>query len=56
MALVDAPALQPSDWRMGRVTMVHPGQDEIVRVVTVRTQDGFLKRPVVKLVRLPVSS
>lgn len=56
MVLVDAPALQPSDWRMGRVTMVHPGQDEIVRVVTVRTQDGILKRPVIKLVRLPVSS
>jgi len=54
MVIVEAPNRPPSEWRLGRVTEVHPGQDKIVRVVTVRTQDGTYKRPVVKLVRLPV--
>jgi len=34
---------------------VHPGKDEVVRVVTLRTSNGTeLKRPVVKLCKLPV--
>ena len=45
----------PSKWKLGIVTAVHPGKDEVVRVVTLRTSNGTeLKRPVVKLCRLPV--
>ncbi|XP_060855473.1 uncharacterized protein LOC132933172 [Metopolophium dirhodum] len=45
----------PSKWKLGIITTVHPGKDEVVRVVTVRTSNGTeLKRPVVKLCRLPV--
>ncbi|XP_060871376.1 uncharacterized protein LOC132945621 [Metopolophium dirhodum] len=54
MVIVEAPSRPPTEWRLGRVTEVHPGSDEVVRVVSVRTQDGVYKRPVVKLVRLPV--
>jgi len=54
MVIVEAPNRPPSDWRLGRVTEVHPGADKTVRVVTVRTKDGTYQRPVVKLVRLPV--
>lgn len=53
MVIVEVPARPPTEWCLGRVTEVHPGYDD-VRVVSVRTQDGVYKRPVVKLVRLPV--
>lgn len=56
MVIVEAPSRPPAEWRLGRVTEVHPGADDVVRVVSVRTQDGVFKRPVAKLVRLPVES
>lgn len=54
MVIVEAPSRPPTEWRLGRITEVHPGSDDVVRVVSVRTQDGVYKRPVVKLVRLPI--
>lgn len=47
--------LAPNKWALGRVTEVHPGQDDLVRVVTLKTQDGTLKRPINKIVKLPVT-
>jgi len=47
----NVPALQ---WPMGRIEITHPGQDGIVRVVTVKTQQGVYKRPTIKLVKLDV--
>jgi len=44
----------PLNWKRGIVTQVHPGADGQVRVVTVKTSDGELKRPVVKVVVLDV--
>ncbi|XP_025201851.1 uncharacterized protein LOC112599258 [Melanaphis sacchari] len=45
----------PGKWKLGRVTKTHPGSDGIVRVVTLKTSNhDELKRPVVKLCRLPV--
>ncbi|XP_043062956.1 uncharacterized protein LOC120321436 isoform X2 [Drosophila yakuba] len=41
-------------WRLGRVQRVYPGSDDKVRVVDVRTARGILKRPISKLVFLPV--
>lgn len=54
MVVVEAPNRPPTEWRLGRVTEVHPGLDNTVRVVSVRTQDGTYKRPVVKIVKLPI--
>lgn len=54
LVIVEAPNCPPADWRLGRVTAVHPGPDQVVRVVTIRTSNGIIKRPVVKLVRLPI--
>jgi len=54
MVIVEAPSRPSTEWRLGRITEVHPGSDDVVRVVSVRTQDGVYKRPVVKLVRLPI--
>lgn len=54
LVIVEAPNQPPTYWKMGRITAVHPGKDNVVRVATVKTQDGDFKRPVVKLVKLPV--
>lgn len=39
---------------IGRVTQLHPGQDQIVRVVTIKTAHGSYKRAVSKICPLPV--
>lgn len=44
------PALK---WRLGKIEAVHPGADGICRVATVRTIQGRVQRPVVKLCPLP---
>ena len=38
------------------VTSIHPGQDGIVRIVTIRTPKGVFKRPVSKMCPLPRAS
>ena len=45
----------PTKWPLGRVVQMHPGQDNLVRVVTLKTAQGTYKRPVSKIaVLLPV--
>ena len=44
--------LPPGKWKLAVVTRVHPGKDGHVRVATVRTAQGELQRPIVKLVPL----
>lgn len=47
--------LPPSKWALGRITATHPGTDNIVRVVTVWTKGGTVKRSITKLSILPVN-
>ncbi|XP_060845438.1 uncharacterized protein LOC132925023 [Rhopalosiphum padi] len=54
LVVINTPSRPPMSWQIGRITQVHPGADDIVRVATVKTQEGTLTRPVVKLVKLPV--
>lgn len=54
MIVVEAPSRPPTEWSLGRITELHPGSDNVVCVVSVRTQDGVYKRPIVKLVGLPI--
>ncbi|XP_047985026.1 uncharacterized protein LOC125225360 [Leguminivora glycinivorella] len=49
VVLIHDDNLPPGKWAMGRVIELHPGQDGYVRVVTLKTKNGTLKRPVVKL-------
>lgn len=42
----------PTQWPMGRVLEVHPGDDGVVRVVSLKTPTGIYKRPAVKMVPL----
>ncbi|XP_063634789.1 uncharacterized protein LOC134805409 [Cydia splendana] len=46
--------LPAGKWALGRVIDVHAGQDGYVRVVTLKTEKGILKRPIVKLSVLPL--
>ncbi|XP_059217585.1 uncharacterized protein LOC131994736 [Stomoxys calcitrans] len=48
--------LPPTDWRLGRVTKVHYGSDNNVRVAEILTQSGTITRPIVKLCVLPTQN
>lgn len=54
MVLVQDDRLLSSRWPLGRVVNVHPGNDGLVRVVSVRTATGIYKRNVTKISRLPI--
>lgn len=45
----------PISRSLGRIVDLHPGPDGHIRVVTVRTQSGLFKRPIVMLCPLPLS-
>lgn len=46
----------PLQWRLGRIVDIHPGEDNIVRVVTIRTIHGTYKRSIKRLSPLPLES
>ncbi|KAJ8957252.1 hypothetical protein NQ318_007816 [Aromia moschata] len=56
VVLIKDDSSPPLHWRVGRVFETHPGSDNVVRVVTLKTALGTLKRPVVKLCPLPLFS
>jgi hypothetical protein len=43
----------PLCWPLARITAIHPGSDQIVRVVTLQTKNGTFTRPAVKVFPLP---
>ena len=54
MVLIKADNVPPLQWSVGRIIATHPGQDGIVRVVTIKTAKGIFKRPFSKVCPLPV--
>ncbi|GFU48852.1 integrase catalytic domain-containing protein [Trichonephila clavipes] len=40
-------------WHLARILKLHPGKDNIVRVVTLKGKQGIYKRPVSKIASLP---
>ncbi|XP_055630624.1 uncharacterized protein LOC129771224 [Toxorhynchites rutilus septentrionalis] len=40
-------------WPLARIVAVHPGEDNIIRVVTVKTANGIYKRPTSRIFPLP---
>ncbi|XP_076380821.1 uncharacterized protein LOC117219916 [Megalopta genalis] len=54
MVLIKEDNLPPLKWALGRVVELHPGQDGISRVSTIRTTRGMLKRPASKICVLPI--
>lgn len=49
-------SLPPTKWNLGRVIASHPGRDELVRVVTIKTATSTFKRPITQLCKLPVET
>ncbi|XP_065355419.1 uncharacterized protein LOC135949893 [Calliphora vicina] len=49
IVLIKEENLPPTQWLMGRIICTHPGKDNIVRVVSLRTTKGILKRPISKI-------
>ncbi|XP_017465261.1 PREDICTED: uncharacterized protein LOC108358442 [Rhagoletis zephyria] len=46
----------PTKWKLGRVLDSHPGTDDRVRVVSLKTAEGELLRPISKLTLLPTKT
>lgn len=43
----------PLKWPLARIVDIHPGEDGLIRVVTLKTNKGIVKRPIVKICMLP---
>lgn len=48
--------LPPMRWTIGRIVATHPGEDNVIRVVTVKTAHGEYKRSIKNLSPLPIES
>ena len=55
MAVIKEDNLPPNCWRLGRISKVHSGLDNHVRVVDLKTERGMVTRPITKLIKLPQS-
>ena len=44
----------PLTWQLGRITEIHPGEDNVVRTVSVQTSKGTYKRNITKICPLPI--
>ncbi|XP_059059534.1 uncharacterized protein LOC131852816 [Achroia grisella] len=54
MVLLRNENIPPQSWRLGRVTKLHHGADNICRVVDIYTARGTIRRAVRYIVKLPV--
>lgn len=43
-------------WKLGRITSVYPGKDNIVRVVDIKTSSGTIRRSIKNICCLPLDS
>ncbi|CAG7824951.1 unnamed protein product [Allacma fusca] len=48
--------LPPLKWKLARMIDIHPGPDLLVRIFTIKTSDGTLKRHLSKLCPLPIDT
>ncbi|XP_011137665.2 uncharacterized protein LOC105182152 [Harpegnathos saltator] len=55
LILIRNSTLPPCKWELRRVTQCHPDPDRLTRVVTVRTANSTLQRPIVKICLLPIN-
>lgn len=54
IVIIQDPNLPPGKWALGRIIELDPGKDGYVRVVSLKTKNGIIKRPIIKLSLLPV--
>ncbi|XP_044582991.1 uncharacterized protein LOC123264009 [Cotesia glomerata] len=55
MVLVVDERYPPAKWPLGRITKTHPGNDGLIRTVTIRTQTSILDRLIAKVCPLPIN-
>ncbi|XP_071055074.1 uncharacterized protein [Onthophagus taurus] len=55
MVLLKSDQHSSLSWKMGKILEVHPGQDGVTRVVTIKTATGTLMRPITKVCPLPIN-
>lgn len=55
LVLIREDNLPPTKWCRGLITEIHPGRDNLIRVVSVKTATGTLKRPIAKICPLPIN-
>ncbi|GAB1867788.1 Integrase catalytic domain-containing protein [Camponotus japonicus] len=53
LCLLRSETTPPTRWPLARITALHPGDDGVTRVVTVRTTSSDLVRPLAKIILLP---
>lgn len=53
LVIIKEDNLPPLKWHLGRILELHPGSDDITRVVTVKTTKGVYKRPISRVCVLP---
>jgi hypothetical protein len=53
LVLIKDDNLPPAKWLLGRIHQLHPGNDGITRVATIKTKNGYLKRSFSKICPLP---
>ena len=46
----------PFYWKLGKVVSTHPGNDGLVRVIDIKTENGLFKRSVKSFFPLPAES
>lgn len=56
IVLVQEDNLPPLKLCIGRIEVLHPGSDKLVRVVSVKTKNGIFKRAVTKICALPIDN
>ncbi|XP_041451639.1 uncharacterized protein LOC121405107 [Drosophila obscura] len=54
IVIVKDERLPSNFWPLGRIMQTHRGKDGLVRVVTLKSNGGLIKRPVAKLCPLPI--
>ena len=54
LVLIADDDLKPLQWKTGRVVELYSGNDDITRVVKLKTSTGEMIRPVIKLRKLPI--
>lgn len=52
LVVIHDPQSIPLQWKLGRIIRTHPGPDNRVRVVSIRTQNGEIQRPITKVTLL----
>lgn len=53
LVLIREENLPPSQWQMGTIVELHPGDDNLTRVVSIKTGNSITKRPVTKVCAFP---